>query len=150
MSAEVIVNHIGHAVADLDRSRRFWTGAFDFEVVKELDAPDEGTSQLLGIPAPVGLHAVYLRRGDFILELLHYADAGLEARPTRIMNEPGLTHISLLVDDLDARLERVRTLGGTVLTETRIGDYAILVLDPDGQRVELLTHWERPGYIGSS
>ncbi|MDG2304280.1 MAG: VOC family protein [Candidatus Binatia bacterium] len=144
MPAEVRVNHVGHAVADLDRARAFWTGAFDFKVVKELAAPDEGTSRLLGIPAPVGLKAVYLRCDDFVLELLHYADAGLEERGPRIMNEAGLTHLSLLVDDLDTRLDKVRALGGTVLDETRIGDYAILILDPDGQRVELLTNWEKP------
>lgn len=145
MPHEVIVNHIGHAVADLERSSRFWVEAFGFEVVKELEVPDEGTSQLLGIPPPVGLRAVYLRRGDFILELLNYSDAGLENRGDRIMNEPGLTHISLLVEDLDQSLQAVQKFGGTVLEETRLGDYAVLILDPDGQRVELLTNWERPG-----
>lgn len=145
MPREVIVNHIGHAVADLERASRFWTEAFGFDVVKRLEVPDEGTSQLLGIAPPVGLRAVYLRRGDFILELLNYSQAGLEDRGDRVMNEPGLTHISLLVENLDRSLHAVREFGGTVLEETRIGDYAVLVRDPDGQRVELLTNWERPG-----
>ena len=144
MNSIVRVNHVGLAVADLDRSRRFWTGAFDFELVRTLDPPDEGTGQLLQIPGPVGLRAVYLRRGDFILELLHFSDAGLESRPDRVMNERGLTHISLWVEDLDDRLAKVRTLGGTVCEETRLGDQAVLVLDPDGQRIELLTAWEMP------
>jgi catechol 2,3-dioxygenase-like lactoylglutathione lyase family enzyme len=144
MAAKLRINHIGHAVADLERARRFWVEAFDFETARELEAPDEGTSQLLGIPPPVGLHAVYLRREDFVLELLHFSGAGLKDRPARVMNEPGFTHISLLVDDLDARLVKVRALGGTVLEETRVGDFAIMVLDPDGQRVELLTNWEKP------
>lgn len=143
--SDVVVNHIGHAVADLGRARRFWTEAFDFEEVHALEAPDAGTSQLLGVAEPVGLQAVYLRRGDFILELLHFSKAGLDPRPARVMNEAGLTHLSLRVDDLDARLAKVRALGGTVLEESRLGDYAVLILDPDGQRVELLTQWERPG-----
>lgn len=145
MTTEVQVNHVGHAVADLDRARRFWTGAFGFEEVSALEPDDEATGRLLGLPTPVGLTAVYLRRGDFVLELLHYADAGLEDRPPRVMNEPGFTHVSLRVDELDPYLERVRALGGTVLEETRLLDHAVLVLDPDGQRVELLTHWEKPG-----
>ena len=90
------------------------------------------------------MRAVYLRRGDFVLELLHFAGAGLEPRPDRVMNERGLTHISLLVEDLDDRLQKVRTLGGTVCEDTRLGDHAVLVLDPDGQRIELLTAWEMP------
>lgn len=145
MTTRVVVNHIGHAVADLERAQRFWTEAFDFEVVHELAPPDEGTSQLLGIPSPVGLRAVYLRRGDFILELLHYADAGLVDRDRRVMNERGLTHISLLVDDMDERLEKVRALGGHLVEGTRLGDAAALVRDPDGQFIELLTAWQRPG-----
>jgi lactoylglutathione lyase len=144
MTRSVRVNHVGLAVADLERSCRFWTGAFDFEPVRTLDPPDEGTGQLLQITGPIGLRAVYLRRGDFVLELLHFAGAGLEARPDRVMNERGLTHISLLVEDLDDRLQKVRTLGGTVCEDTRLGDHAVLVLDPDGQRIELLTAWKRP------
>lgn len=145
MPAEVTVNHVGHTVADLDRARRFWVGAFGFEQVEELEAPDEGTSQLLDIAPPVGLHAVYLKRGDFILELLHFAKARLQPAKPRVMNEVGLTHLSLSVDDLDATLEKVRSLGGTVLEESRIANHAVLVLDPDGQRIELLTSWQKPG-----
>ena len=145
MATSVSVNHIGLAVTDLERSRRFWTEAFDFQSVLELEPPDAPTSQLLSVPVPVGLRAVYLRRDDFVLELLHFSKAGLREREPRAMNEPGLTHLSLLVDDLGRRLAKVRELGGTVLDETRLGDAAILVLDPDGQRVELLTPWEKPG-----
>ncbi len=144
MPGEVHVNHIGHAVADLDRAARFWTGVFGFEEVRRLEAPDEGTAQLLGVAPPVGLHAVYLRRDDFVLELLHFVDAGLEERPARVFNESGLTHISLLVDDLDRVLARVRDFGGSVLEETRLADHAVVVLDPDGQRIELLTAWTKP------
>ena len=145
MATSIRVNHIGLAVADLERARRFWTEAFDFRPVLELEPPDGPTSQLLGVAAPVGLRAIYLRRDDFVLELLHFSAAGLHAREPRVMNEPGLTHLSLLVDDLEARLEKVRELGGTVVEESRLGDAAVLVLDPDGQRVELLTSWEKPG-----
>ena len=144
MPSVVQVNHVGLCVADLDLARRFWVEAFDFEVASELEPPDEATSRLLGIPAPVGLRAVYLRRDDFVLELLHFSGAKAEDRPSRVMNESGLTHLSLLVDDLETRLAQVRALGGTVLEESRIGDHAILVLDPDGQRVELLTQWRKP------
>lgn len=145
MPTDVVVNHIGHAVADLDRARRFWTEAFDFEEVHALAPPDQGTAKLLQMQPPVGLHAVYLRRGDFVLELLQFADAGLQERPPRVMNEAGLTHLSLLVGDLDERLAKVRALGGTVLEDTRLADHAVLVLDPDGMRVELLTQWQKPG-----
>ena len=57
------------------------------------------------------------------------------------MNHLGLTHLSLLVDDVDAVAKRAEAHGGTIVPETRdsspAGDF-IFVLDPDGIRVELM------------
>ena len=78
---QAVFNHVGICVTDLDRSRRFYQEVLQFRFWWELDAPDEGTSQLLEIPKPVGLHAVYLVRDGLVLELLHFAQAG--ARPFR-------------------------------------------------------------------
>ena len=46
--------------------------------------------------------ASYLVRDGLVLELLHFGAAG-QTQPfrPRAMNEPGLTHISLSVDDID-------------------------------------------------
>jgi predicted enzyme related to lactoylglutathione lyase len=53
------------------------------------------------------------------------------------MNEPGLTHISLGVADLEDVLARVPDYGGEVLSDTDIG-VGIFIRDPDGQLLELL------------
>ena len=79
--------------------------------------------------------AVYLRRGDFQLELLAYDRPGNPAYRRREMNEPGLTHLSFSVDDLDAAVDRVAALGGEVVTRLPV---AAMVRDPDGQLLELL------------
>ncbi len=82
--------------------------------------------------------ACYLTRDGLVLELLHFAaDGAVAPYRERAMNEPGLTHISVSVDDIPATCERVRDLGGTVLDDTDIGA-AIFVRDPDGQLIELL------------
>lgn len=138
------VNHLGHAVADLERARRFWTEAFGFREVLTLAPPDDSTAPLLGLRPPLGLEAVYLECDGLVLELLHYHDRELEQR-RRTMAEQGFTHLSLGVDDLDVTLAAVRELGGEVLDDTRLGDIAIMVRDPDGQLVELLTAWQKPG-----
>jgi catechol 2,3-dioxygenase-like lactoylglutathione lyase family enzyme len=59
------------------------------------------------------------------------------------MNQTGLTHLSFLVDDLDATLASLAALGARVLAETRLegggaGPNAIFVTDPDGTRIELV------------
>lgn len=137
------VNHVGLAVADLDAEVGFWTGALDFERVGALDAEDGATGKLLQLERP-GLRAVYLRKGEFVLELLQFRGAGLVDRPARVMNEPGLTHLSLNVANMDAALERVMAHGGEVLEDTRLWDAAAKVRTPAGQLVELLVGFETP------
>ena len=133
-----VFNHIGLCVTDVERSRRFYEEALGFDIWREFDAPDAMTAQLLDLPEPVGLKAVYLRQDAFILELLHFADAGAHAPATaRVMNEIGLTHISVSVDDIDATAAKAVECGGSVLEQTNVGA-ALMIRDPDGQLIELL------------
>lgn len=136
-------NHVGQCVGDLERSRRFYVEAFGFEVARELHPPDQGSAALLRLEPPLGMTACYLKRDDFVLELLHFADAGAVAGEARVVNQLGLTHVSLNVDDLAAALAAVEAHGGEVLTDTDIG-VAVFVRDPDGQLIELLTSWDKP------
>jgi lactoylglutathione lyase len=133
---QAVFNHVGVCVTDLDRSKRFYQEVLQFRYWWELEAPDEGTSQLLEIPAPVGLHAVYLVRDGLILELLHYGAAGARPFRARVMNEPGLTHLSLSVGDIPTVLEKVAPNGGEVLEHTNL-HAAVIIRDPDGQLIEL-------------
>jgi lactoylglutathione lyase len=132
-----VFNHIGHCVTDLERSTRFYTELLGFEVQRELKVPDEATSKLLRVPPPVGLTAVYLVRDAFVLELLHFDRPGNPPARERAFNEPGLTHLSVSVDDIDAVCARVEELGGEVLADTHLG-VAVNIRDPDGQIIELL------------
>jgi lactoylglutathione lyase len=131
-------NHVGLCVTDLERSRRFYEEALGFRFDRSLRPPDGISSTLLGVESPLGLTAVYLVRDGLVLELLHFDRDGNAPRRPRAMTEPGLTHLSLTTDDLPATLAAVRARGGSVLEESDIG-VAVMVRDPDGQLVELLT-----------
>ena len=131
-------NHVGHCVADLARARRFYEEALGFQHDRDLEVEGEMPARLLRLPTPLKLQAVYLVREGFTLELLHYPQPGTAATRDRVMNEPGLTHISLSVDDMPATLAQVRDLGGQVLEDTDLGG-AVFIKDPDGQLIELLT-----------
>ena len=135
--AAVTVNHVGLCVTDLDRSRRFYEGALGFAFDRSLQPPDAVCATLLGVEPPVGLTAVYLTRGAFTLELLHFDRPGNPPARERAMPEPGLTHLSVNTDDLEAALARVAAHGGEVLTATHVG-VAVMVRDPDGQLLELI------------
>ncbi|MGH9215385.1 MAG: VOC family protein [Acidimicrobiales bacterium] len=131
-----VVNHLGLCVHDIDRSRRFYEELLGFEYEREIAPPDDPTGTLLQLDPPVGLRAVYLRKGDLLLELLAY---GGHRRPRRErpMDEPGLTHISIGAEHHRRLLDRVEALGGTVVKDTDIG-VAVFIRDPDGQLIELL------------
>jgi len=113
------------------------------------------TSQLLGLPRVV-LDAVYLEREGLRLELLHYQRPGCEvAAGPRAMNLAGLTHLSLLVGDLDTTLAALETLGARLLPESRIesaqfGARVVFVLDPDGTRIELVEGDFDPAHLGGN
>lgn len=138
MTDGVVFNHLGQCVTDLARSKRFYCELLGFTLDREINPPDELSAQLMGLTAPLGMTAAYLVRDGLVLELLHFAADGqtLAHRP-RTMNEPGLTHISLSVDDLDSTLARVADFGGEVVSGSNIGA-AAFIRDPDGQLVELL------------
>ena len=132
-----IFSHVGQCVRDLERARAFYTEVFGFEEVLDLDVSGSQSATLLRLPDPVTLQAVYLRRDGLVLELLAFTQPAPNEPRDRLILEPGLTHISLGVDDLDATCAAVVEHGGEVLTESRLPT-AVFVRDCEGQLVELL------------
>ena len=133
-----VFNHVGLCVADRERSRRFYEGLLGFQFWWELDAPDDGTDKLLLLQKPVGLHATYLVRDGLVLELLDYSGRQVHSGAERVMDQVGLTHISLSVSDLGDVLERVEGFGGSVVAGT-VSAQSAMIRDPDGQLLELLS-----------
>lgn len=143
-AGRVLFNHLGLAVTDTARSRRFYEELLGFEHWWSFEAPDELAAKVLMMPPPVGLVATYLRRPDIALELMHFtAPAAREAWRARRLNEPGLTHLSFAVEDLDAFLTRVPELGGQVLRDSQgpksAWGQSVFIRDPDGQLIEIGT-----------
>jgi lactoylglutathione lyase len=133
-----VFNHVGLCVADRERSRRFYEGLLGFQFWWELEPPDNLTAQVVQLPEPLGVHATYLVRDGFVLELIDYSKREVHAGPQRVMDEVGLTHISLSVSDLGAVLAKVADFGGTVV-DAAVSDAMAMIRDPDGQLIELVT-----------
>lgn len=141
-SAGTVVNHVGQCVTDLARSRRFYEELLGFAFERELMVPDQPADRLLQLEAPLGLTAVYLRLGGFVLELMLFDRPANPAARARVVNEPGLTHLSVGVDDVAAVVARVDEFGGSVVAGTDVGP-AVFIRDPDGQLIELLANRRR-------
>jgi lactoylglutathione lyase len=137
-SHRTFFNHVGLCVADRARSRRFYEGLLGFEFWWELEPPDDGTDQLLQLDAPIGMHATYLVRDGLVLELLDYSQREVHAGPERVMDQLGLTHLSLSVTNLGEVLGMVDGFGGSVVAET-VSESSAMIRDPDGQLLELLS-----------
>lgn len=89
------------------------------------------------LPEPLGVHATYLVRDGFVLELMDYSKRQVNAGPERVMDQIGLTHITFSVSDLGGALAKVEEFGGAVVDAT-MTDAMAIIRDPDGQLLELL------------
>src|SRR4029078_3704610 len=100
-------NHTGQVVTDLERAKRFYQEVLGFALWYEIAPPDDAPTKLSGLTPPLELHASYLTLDGFVLELIHFAAPGATAAyRSRTMNEPGLTHLSISVDDVGAAAAR--------------------------------------------
>jgi catechol 2,3-dioxygenase-like lactoylglutathione lyase family enzyme len=137
-SHRTVFNHVGLCVADRERSRRFYEGLLGFQSWWEIAVPDEAAAQLLQLSKPLGVHATYLVRDGFVLELIDYSKREVHAGSERVMDQVGLTHISFSVSDLGGVLKKVEEFGGAVVDGT-VSEGSAMIRDPDGQVLELLS-----------
>jgi catechol 2,3-dioxygenase-like lactoylglutathione lyase family enzyme len=136
------LTHIGIGVTNLERSLRFYRDLLGFTWEHQLDVEGEPSDTLLRL-RNTKLHAEYLSRDGVRIELLHFASPPVPSRRERAMNEPGLTHLSFRVTDLDAVIDALRQAGERVLDDTIIRfpewqSAACFIVDPDGQLIELV------------
>lgn len=117
--------HVCYRVLDLEASEKFYQEAFDFEISRKKDFPDDFTLSYLKAPG-----------SDFEIELTY--NYGQE-EPYTIGD--GYSHLAVSVDDLEAAHQRHKEMGLNVtdlkgLSGGKPGFY--FVTDPDGYRVEVV------------
>jgi lactoylglutathione lyase len=137
------LSHVAICTADLERSVRFYTQALGFAVERtvEIGPPFDALTELPGLAA----RGVFLMSGDLKLELLGYerppAVGAAEKRP---MNQLGLTHLAVTVDDFEAVVRRIEQHGGRAYPQTKVETsfgQMVFCTDPDGVRIEV---WQKP------
>jgi methylmalonyl-CoA/ethylmalonyl-CoA epimerase len=99
------LDHIGIAVADLDAALRFYRDALGLEV----DAPEEVASQRV--------RAHFIPAGEAAVELLEATAPDSPIAKYLEKRGPGLHHLTLRVDDIDAALARLKALGVRLIDE---------------------------------
>jgi len=136
------VSHVGLRVRDIEAVQKFYQ-ALGFTEVQRMTVPDKMAAGLLGLAEPIGFEAVYLQNDGFVLQLLTFSGHPAPDEPQRDMVGAGLTHLSLVVDDIPAAQAAVAAAGGTVIADPG-GGFACMVRDPEGQLIELIHAKFRP------
>ncbi|MFF2995152.1 VOC family protein [Streptomyces sp. NPDC057950] len=141
----VAPHHIGIHVTSIDAALPFFVDVLGLEVAFRWSprAPYLGT--LLADPG-YEMEAVVLRvaGSTFAVELVHFGHISVRAADARSA-APGTAHLALAVSDVDAMCRRVREAGYELLSDPVVptigpicGGKVVLVLGPDGVRVELI------------
>ena len=132
-------SHVGICVSDLERSMRFYCDGLGFTAAERHEVGSE-LGHVLEVPGEVKLTSPFLRKDGLSLELLHYDSPGVTGTPSQHRNQLGFTHLSFVVEDVDAAIAHLVAHGGTLLPETRfdLGIGLVFLADPDGTRVELM------------
>lgn len=131
----VTIDHVGIMVADLDAALRFYT-----ETLGLTAGPIETRTQ-----PPI--RRCCLRLGDAELELIEAHDPDQTMMRFLPHRSPGVYHVGLRVDDVDAEAARLDGLGVPLVDGIREGgDMRIQYLHPDaaqGTLIELVTRKRR-------
>lgn len=141
------MSHIGICVSDRVNSLRFYHDVLGFRYVSEFDVKSAAADKLMRLE-DVNLRAVFLEREGVRIELLCYASPPHQGDGSqRPMNQLGLTHLSIRVDDMTEMLSELAQAGVEVIEQTRVGgpgdvEQAVMIADPDGTLIELV---QQPG-----
>jgi catechol 2,3-dioxygenase-like lactoylglutathione lyase family enzyme len=133
-------SHIGLCVRDLERSRRFYVDGLGFKEFArfELDRP------IAEIEGECHLTSFFVEKDGLRIELLDFRAPKVFGTPSTRRNQLGLTHLSFVVEDVDAAARELEEYGGKIVDGTRSGQddptsvQIIFLEDPDGTRVELM------------
>ena len=101
------LDHVSVTCGDLDRSLAFYCDLLGLELRARGDGRGAGSSRSPGSPTPACAGPISSLPHGQVLELIEYVDP--RGTPARAQpNDPGATHISLRVADIDAVHERLR------------------------------------------
>ena len=138
-------DHTGITVSNLERSLHFWQNVLGFEFSHRTHQSGEMAEEITGVKGAELKLAVVKAPGHKI-ELLEYLappdrKQHIDVRPCDV----GSVHVALIVDNLDAVLEKIVASGWraagkpqTLKTGPNAGKRVVYVRDPDGTTIEFM------------
>jgi catechol 2,3-dioxygenase-like lactoylglutathione lyase family enzyme len=141
----IAADHTGITVGNLERSLAFWRDVLGLELSHTAHQTGELAREITGVTGSEIKLAVLKTPGGHKIELLEYLAPPdrkhSDVRPCDV----GHVHVALLVDDLDAVLDRIAASGWkaagkpqTLKMGPNAGKCVVYVRDPDGTTIEFM------------
>jgi len=141
----IVADHTGITVSNLERSLAFWRDVLGFDLSHTAHQKGELAKEITGVEGAEIKLVVLKAPGGHKVELLQYLAPPdrkcVDLRPCDL----GSVHVALLVDDLDAVLERIAASGWNVAGKPQTltkgpnaGKRVVYVRDLDGTTIEFM------------
>ncbi len=145
--------HLSVVVSDLERSLRFYREGLGFRELMRLEQGQE-VAPIGQFEGEVRFISALVMRDGMVLQIITWPAPGtIAAKGTKRLNECGLTHIGIAVEDVDHAIAALVALGGSVIEATRTrleGADVVMMLDPDGTRIEIERVDNLPDFAAAS
>src|SRR5256885_7922280 len=143
----ISADHTGITVLNLERSLPFWRDVLGFELSHTAHQTGELAKEITGVVGAEIKLAVLKAPGGHKIELLEYLAPPdrkhADVRPCTV----GHVHVALIVDDLDAALDRIAASGWktggkpqTLKMGPNTGKRVVCLGDPDATTIAFLQH----------
>jgi glyoxylase I family protein len=142
----ISADHTGITVSHLDRSLAFWRDVLGFTLSHTAHQKGELALEITGVKGAEIKLAVLKAPGGHKIELLEYlAPADRKQHVDLKPCDVGSVHVALIVDDLDAVLQRIAAAGWKAAGKPQVlksgpnaGKRVVYVCDPDGTTIEFM------------
>lgn len=136
--------HTGMVVSDIDRSIAFFRDVFNFEVSSKMHHQGSHVGDLMGVPG-AEVYIAFVTLPGHELELLQFVVPDSVHTPAPRAVDPGSTHLTFEVDDVDQALVAMKTGGFLPIGKPqspqagpRKGGRIVYTCGPDGILIELV------------
>ena len=141
----ISADHTGITVSNLEHSLPFWRDILGFEFSHAAHQTGEMAKEITGVEGAEIKLAVLKAPGGHKIELLEYLAPADRKRANLRPCDVGSVHIALLVDDLEAILDKIAAAGWTAAGKPQVlkigpnaGKRVVYVRDPDGTTIEFM------------
>ena len=142
----IAADHTGITVSNLERSLVFWRDVLGFEFSHSAHQTGERPEQITGVKGADLRLAVLKTPTGHKIELLEYSAPADRKKDNALRPcDLGHVHVALIVDDLDAVLQRIAAAGSKVAGKPQMlthgpnaGKRVVYVRDPDGTTIEFM------------